>query len=117
MVKRVDHIDFRVMDVESLVAEMKRLGFVEVRRTNRVPQSVEIALPGENQVIFEVRAAKEGEKLGVNHIAFKIDSNDTNDKLKEKGIVFTKENNLVKDTGRTVSNFKDSQGFSWQLTD
>lgn len=118
MVTRVDHIDIRVTDVEVMVEEMKRLGFIEIRRTTRVPQSVEIALPGENQVIFEVRAAKEGEKLGINHVAFKIDSPEaTIEELKEKGIEFTRENHLVKDTGRRVSNFKDSNKFSWQLTD
>ena len=117
MVTRVDHIDIRVADVETTVEEMGRLGFQVVRKTDRVPASYEIALPGENQVIFEVRAAKEGEKLGVNHIAFRVDSSETIDALEEKGVVFTRKNNLVKDTGRTVSNFKDSQGFSWQLTE
>ena len=59
MVTRVDHVDIRVADAELFVADMQKLGFVIVRKTDRVPASYEIALPGENQVVFEVRAEED----------------------------------------------------------
>lgn len=110
MLTRVDHIDIRVPDAEMMANDFMKLGFIEVRRTDRVPQSIEIALPGEGQMIIEIRPAKEGEKLGINHVAFHIDGSETIAELKEKGVEFSRENHLVKDTGRRVSNFKDSQG-------
>ncbi|MDR2981572.1 MAG: VOC family protein [Puniceicoccales bacterium] len=116
MVTRVDHIDLRVADVEKFVEQFKMLGFIEIRRIPEPRLSIEIALPGENQMIIEVRTAKEGES-GINHVAFKVDSTETISELKEKGIEFKSENRLVKDTGRSVSNFKDPFGNSWQLTD
>jgi lactoylglutathione lyase len=116
MVTRVDHIDLRVADVEASVAFFKRLGFVEVRRTEPPRHSVEVALPGSDQVVFEVRPAGEG-KTGINHVAFKIEGADSLEQLKAAGITFNRESNYVPDTGRTVSNFRDSDGTSWQLTD
>lgn len=116
MVTRVDHIDIRVADVEVFVEQFKKLGFIEKRRTPSPRLSVEIQLPGEDQVVFEVRTAKEGEH-GINHVAFRIDSDETIEELKEKGIIFKSEKRFVKDTGRSVSNFKDDFGNGWQLTD
>jgi catechol 2,3-dioxygenase-like lactoylglutathione lyase family enzyme len=46
MLQRADHIDLRVIDVEEAIAFFKRLGFVEVRRTEPPRLSAEIALPG-----------------------------------------------------------------------
>ncbi len=117
MVTRVDHIDIRVANADLFVEDMQKLGFVIVRKTDRVPASYEIALPGENQVVFEVRGEEDAAKRGINHIAFKIDDLNTPDELEKVGVVFKKKHNFVKGTGRTVSNFKDRQGFSWQLTD
>lgn len=117
MLKRVDHIDLRVADVEESVAFFKQLGFIEVRRTEPPRLSVEVALPGPDQVVFEVRSAGEGEKPGVNHIAFRTEGPDALEELKARGLRFDREANFVKDTGRTVSNFRDSNGNRWQLTD
>ncbi|CAG0954521.1 partial lactoylglutathione lyase, partial [Anaerolineae bacterium] len=91
--------------------------FVEVRRTSPPRLSVEVALPGEDQVVFEVRQAEEGDKPGINHVAFKVENSDTLAEIKARGIQFDREANFVKDTGRTVSNMRDPHGNRWQLTD
>jgi catechol 2,3-dioxygenase-like lactoylglutathione lyase family enzyme len=116
MLKRLDHIDLRVLDVEEQVAYFKKLGFVEIRRTPEPRYSVEVALPGPNQVVLEVRAGEAG-KMGINHIAFKVEGAESIEQLKSQGIQFNVERRLVKDTGRTVSNFTDPNGNRLQLTD
>lgn len=116
MLTRVDHIDIRVPDVEATVAYLKTLGLIEKRRTGEPRLSVEMQLPGENQVVFELRREEEG-KTGLQHIAFHIDSPETPEQLKAEGIVFRNQNHFIKDTGRTVSNMVDPNGLTWQLTD
>jgi catechol 2,3-dioxygenase-like lactoylglutathione lyase family enzyme len=117
MLKRVDHIDMRVTDVEKQVAFFKQLGFVEKRRTPPPRYSVEVVLPGPDQVVFEIRQAKEGTATGIDHVAFLQETPETREKLEEIGITFSKKPNFVQDTGRTVSNFTDEDGNRWQLTD
>lgn len=74
-----------------------------------------MALPGANQVVLELRPAKDG-KSGVHHIAFRSDGGEVF-VLKNAGYEFTTENSVIQDTGRTVSTFRDPNGLSWQLTD
>jgi catechol 2,3-dioxygenase-like lactoylglutathione lyase family enzyme len=116
MLTRVDHIDIKVLNLEDQVNFFKTLGLVEIRRTPAPRLSVEMALPGPDQVVFELRVAEPGQE-GCSHIAFKVEKEDAVDELKARGIHFDTERRLIKDTGRTVSNFKDASGNSWQLTD
>lgn len=113
--KRVDHIDLRVGDVEASVDFFKQLGFIEIRRAPAGRGSVEVALPGPDQVVFEIRPGNG--KSGVDHIAFRVEDGSALGALKQRGITFDKELNFVKDTGRTVSNFRDPTGTRFQLTD
>lgn len=57
MLTQVDHIDMRVNDLEATVETLKKMGLQEKRRTPAPRSSVEMALPGENQVTFELRPA------------------------------------------------------------
>ncbi|HAP55324.1 MAG: VOC family protein [Spirochaetia bacterium] len=116
MLLRIDHIDFKVKDMEAFVNDLLKIGMVEKRRSPAPRLSVELALPGENQVVFEVHQLKEGAGQEIHHIAFKSDGNDL-ERLKRNGFSFKTENLLIKDTGRTVSTFSDTNGFTWQLTD
>jgi len=116
MLTRLDHIDIKVADLEATVNTLLDMGLVIVRRAPAPRNSVEMALPGRDQVVMEIHAAKEGGFTGVHHIAFKSDGGDL-DSLKEKGVAFKTENALIKDTGRTVSSFSDANGLTWQLTD
>ena len=116
MLDRVDHIDMRVADLEVTVATLKKMGLIEKRRTPEPRSSVEMSLPGENQVTFEIRPA-DGGAQGVHHIAFHQTQDSDVEALKEQGIVFKTEHMTIKATGRTVSSFDDENGTTWQLTD
>ena len=116
MLKFVDHIDMLVKDLESEVAFLEKLGFIIKRRLPDHGNAGEMQLPGENQVVFEMRAC--GEKApGIRHIAFRVEDLHTVEELKGNGVVFRTENRFVEATGRTVSNVNDPNGNSWQLTD
>ena len=73
-------------------------------------------LPGEGQVVFELRQG-EGDKTVVHHIAFKADSSDDVAALQQRGVVFKTVNAYIADTGRSVSSAPDYSGQVWQLTD
>jgi catechol 2,3-dioxygenase-like lactoylglutathione lyase family enzyme len=117
MLKRVDHIDLRVADVEASVDFFKKMGMKEVRRTPAPRLSVEVALPGPDQVVFEIRPAEAKDTPGIAHVAFRVENPETLAELKARGLTFDRELNFVKDTGRTVSNLHDPNGNRWQLTD
>jgi catechol 2,3-dioxygenase-like lactoylglutathione lyase family enzyme len=118
MLVKVDHIDLKVPDLEEAADFFKGIGMVEVRRTNPARRSVELALPGDNQVLFEIREDKSLEKTVIDHVAFSVDSTAaTLDELKSVGVTFSREGHLVVDTGRRVSNFQDPRGGKWQLSE
>ena len=115
MLTKVDHIDLKVPNLEESVEFLKLLGLVEKRRSE-ARGSVEMQLPGEDQVVFELRQ-DDVEKTVVNHIAFKVESQDDVEALEAKGVKFKNKHKLIVDTGRTVSGIIDCSGKSWQLTD
>ena len=118
MILNVDHIDLKVPDLEASVAFFTTLGMVVIRRTESPRHSVEMALPGDQQVLFELRENKASEQTTIDHIAFAVDDTvSTLEHLKAAGIGFNRENHLVADTGRYVSNFKDPHGGKWQLSE
>lgn len=118
MLTRVDHIDLKVPNIDEVLPFFKSLGFVEVRRTDPERGSVEVALPGENQIVFEIRGDSSVDTTTVDHIAFKVQNvaDDLKD-LKGAGLIFEKEFYLVPHSGRTISNLRDPHGAKWQLTD
>lgn len=116
MLTQVDHIDLRVADLEETVATLEKMGLRVNRRTPAPRSSVEMSLPGDGQVSFEIRPANDG-PVGVHHIAFHQSEPEDVERLKEQGITFKTEHMLIKATGRTVSSFTDKGGITWQLTD
>jgi len=117
MLTKVDHIDLRVSDLEEYVALFTKMG-LEIRRRTEAPRSsVEMALPGEDQVVFEIRPAGQDGFTGVHHIAFRQSAPEDVEDLKKHGITFLTEHYTIAATGRTVSSFQDSDGHTWQLTD
>jgi len=66
---RVDHIDLKVPDLTIALDFFAGLGFVEIRRTP-ARGSVEIALSGQGQVIFELREDPGLDRFVMDHIAF-----------------------------------------------
>ena len=120
MLKYVDHIDLKVKEFKATVAMFREMGF-GIRREMPERGSVEMALPGEHQVVFEIHRAKEGGFEGIHHIAFKSEEAPGEDDvaaIRERcGVEFLTERSVIKHTGRTVSSFKDVNGLTWQLTD
>jgi glyoxylase I family protein len=115
--KRVDHIDVAVRDLEAYVGFFKSMGFEEVRRTQHYGLAVEMRLPGDT-VVFELHTVKMADNPGVNHIAFLVDEPQaTVDEMKARGVAFDREAELVASTGRQTSNFRDPDGFRLQFTD
>ena len=119
MLKRVDHIEIAVDNVEAEVDFLKSLGFEELTRSAEAPKlSVQLKLPGENQVMFKVFLTKEGRKPGVDHISFELtDGAATREEMKGKGILFKDEGKFVAKYGHEVSNLVDPNGNKWQFTE
>ena len=70
----IDHIELIVRDVDEFVEFYEKLGFEVLMRTSHHGGSAELKLPGENQPVFEIHTVSGEENIGVNHIAFKVDS-------------------------------------------
>jgi catechol 2,3-dioxygenase-like lactoylglutathione lyase family enzyme len=117
MLTAVDHIDLKVPNLEQAETFFTGIGMRVVRRTADSRRSVELALPGENQVIFEIREDVSVTGTVIDHVAFRADSPATVEHLKGGGVAFTREHHLVVDTGRTVSNFVDVAGGKWQIAE
>ncbi|MFJ4029546.1 VOC family protein [Paenarthrobacter sp. NPDC089989] len=116
MLTRVDHIDIKVPNLEETVGFFTSIGF-EVLRRMEDRGSVEVALPGENQVMFEIRQDNKLEASKIDHIAFAVDDPDaTIELIKNAGVTFSREHHPTP-TGRTVSNFVDVAGGKWQLAE
>jgi len=116
MLTRVDHIDLKVPDLNATVAFFTSIGF-EVLRRMEDRGSVEVALPGENQVMFEIRQDDNVQGQKIDHIAFAVDDPDATIELIEgAGVSFSRKHHPTP-TGRTVSNFVDLNGGKWQLAE
>ncbi|MBI3977174.1 MAG: VOC family protein [Chloroflexi bacterium] len=116
MLTRIDHIDVTVRDLEAHVQFYQTLGFVVAARTEHRGESVELKLPGENQVVLELREALPQETPGVRHIAFATDDlQKTGEELAARGIAFEKVMHLQPTTGRYLSNAIDPSGGHLQL--
>lgn len=118
MVRGIDHIELIVRDVDEFVAFFEKMGFKLLTRTSHHGVSVEMQLPGDNQPIFEIHQVGREENIGVNHIAFKVDSaQQTYQELLGKGVKTMREPNYVVATGRTTVNLRDPDGWRLQLVD
>ena len=111
---RVDHIDLKTPDLAATRAYFEALGLDVVRDTG---SSIEMALPGAGQVVFEIREDASLAQLTVDHVAFGIAGPEALDELKTRGISFDRERATVARTGRIVSNFRDPNGGKWQLAE
>ena len=118
MIRGIDHIELIVRDVEEYVAFFEKMGFKVLTRTSHHGASAELQLPGDNQPIFEIHQVGGEENVGVNHIAFKVDSaQGSYDEFLAKGLKMPRAPNYVKATGRMTVNFRDPDGWRMQLVD
>lgn len=117
MLERIDHIDIRVPSLVDAEKFLLGLGFEVRRRHDGERTSVEMALPGDGQVFFEIREDANLQASLVDHIAFAAsDVAQTITALQDAGYAAPGPR-LVPSTGRTVSSFATPLGFKWQLTD
>lgn len=118
MVTQVDHIELIVDDLDTYVRLFQAMGFKLLSRTTHHGVSVEFQLPGPNQPIFELHQVQGEEVIGVNHIAFRVDDvRAAYETLKAQGVRFEKEPQLIRETGRTIANGRDPDGWRFQLVD
>ncbi len=115
MLLRVDHVDIRVSNLDEAETFFRNLGLNVIRRLEEPRNSIEMALPGENQLVFEIKQAKEGDKLGIAHMGFAMDD-DCTELLNNSELTFTCKDRFVPATGRTVTNLVGFDNSNWQLT-
>ena len=90
-VKRIDHIDMAVTDVEESIKVFQKMGFELLFRTMHEGGAAELKLPGANQPIFELHPVPPHYKYhsatpGIYHVAFLVDNaQETYDNLKAEG--------------------------------
>ena len=110
----VDHIQFIVKDLEASIDFYQKLGFKLERRTEHHEGSAEFRIsPG--GTVLEIHASEANENPGHDHYAVLVDDVDAAVKeLRAKGIKIS-DPQLVKVTGRRITNFRDVSGFRWQL--
>ena len=116
MLERIDHIDLRVPSMPLAETFFTSLGFKVIRRYDADRGSIEMVLPGDLQVVFEIREDPSTTTTTVDHIAFRADAS-TADQLVANGLDFSRLHHPVSATGRVVSNFVDPFGGKWQLAE
>ena len=118
MLTRIDHIDLKVPDLNTAVEFLHSMGLVTIRVTDPSRGSVELALPGPGQVVFELREDRSLDSTTLNHIAFASDDPVPDvQALLDSHLPVTKAHALIQHSGRTISNVSDPSGTTWQITD
>ena len=118
MVLSIDHIELIVRDVDEHVEFYQKLGFELLLKTSHHGGSAELRLPGPNQPVIEIHTVSGEETIGVNHIAFKVDSvPKAYEEMVKAGISPESRPHLVQSTGRTNINLRDPDGWRLQLVD
>jgi len=111
MIKRIDHIDIAVKDIEEGIKLFQKMGFKLLRRTTH-GGAAELKLPGAYQPIFELFPVLPEYiygKPGVRHVAFSVNNaQETYDELKGKGIKSCQDKpEFIPESGRTIFNSED----------
>ena len=115
MITAIDHIDVKTPSLADTVGFLSVLGFRPLREGS---DSVELSLPGENQVTIEVREDPALDTVVADHVALRLEGGvEALEDLKARGISFDRERATIARTGRIVSNLRDSHGGKWQLAE
>ncbi|MBI3980200.1 MAG: VOC family protein [Chloroflexi bacterium] len=118
MIRRIDHIELIVRNVDEFVRLFELMGFEVVLRTEHHGGSAEVKLPGPDQPVFEIHQVEGEENPGINHIAFRVDDvQAAYAQLANAGVRFDRAPGLVPQTGRVIANFRDPDGWRLQLVD
>jgi len=116
MIKKIDHIDIAVEDVEEAIEVFQKMGFKLLYRTIHTGGAAELKLPGANQPIFEVHPVSRHHldgKPGIYHIAFLVDSaQETYDDLKAKDFKIDWDGpRFLAETGRNMVDIPEIEGW------
>ena len=115
LISYLDHIEFVVDDVEEYVKFFEVWGFEVTLRSDHHHGSAEVKLPNQNLTI-EIHGVEGEENPGINHLGWATDNIEECAKVaKEKGYKQVGEPRLYAPTGRTLLNFRDPDGFRFQL--
>lgn len=121
MIKRIDHLQMNVADVEkSKNFFIEKLGF---KLHSIIPGEGVFVCSGDVLIgFFDAKdyAKVHGgqpEPLGITHIGFEVDDVEkAQQELIDKGIEFRRKPTVNAGTGRMITGFKDPDGFTWQLS-
>jgi catechol 2,3-dioxygenase-like lactoylglutathione lyase family enzyme len=109
-----DHFQFIVKDLEESIEFFNKIGFTLVRRTEHHEGSAEFKI-GPDGPIMEIHTSESNENPGHDHFAVLVDDLAAAiEEVREKGIKIEGPR-VVAATGRTIANFRDNDGFRWQL--
>jgi len=113
---KVDHIAYRVADIDKISSLLQQLGYVELRRTKHHGGAVELENPKQPGLVLEFTINRKDEVSGFDHVCFKLDGEEELNELIANDFPIDGEPHLSPDAGRFIVNFKDADGTKWQLT-
>ena len=113
----IDHIEINVNDVEEMAAFLKKVGFVETRRTEHTEGSIELRFPGgPDAPILELNQSKI-EPKGFQHIAMRThDIEAAYAEMVSRGFKMMRPLGPPTSSGRRVFNLEDPQGNKLQIS-
>ena len=115
MITIVDHIAFRVKDIDKISNLLQQVGYAELSRTEHHGGAVLLESPKQPGLVLEFTVLREGEVPGFDHVCFKLDGEKELNELMSSGFPIYGEPSLSS-AGRYIANFKDPDGNKWQLT-
>lgn len=112
----IDHIEMNVDNLDEMVSFLKRVGFVETRRTEHTGGSVELRFPGgPDAPIFELNSSDD-EPKGFQHIAMRTtDIEACYQEFVDAGFEFLRPLLPAGQSGRRVFNLRDPEGKKLQI--
>ena len=115
---KIDHLAFRVSDINQTGALFKKLGFVELRRTEHHGGALEMENPEQPGLVLEFTTLRpdRNQVPGFDHAGINLAGETQLKELIAAGVPAGDPPKLVPDSGRITTNWKDSDGIKWQFT-
>lgn len=113
----IDHIEINVDNMEEMADFLKKVGFVETRRTGHTDGSIELRFPGgPDAPIMELNQSK-NEPKGFQHLALRSDDIDAAyAEMLKRGMTMLRPLGPPTSSGRRVFNMEDPQGQKLQVS-
>jgi 4-hydroxyphenylpyruvate dioxygenase-like putative hemolysin len=113
----IDHIEINVNDMETMANFLKKVGFVETRRTGHTDGSIELRFPGgPDAPILELNQSM-NEPKGFQHLALRAkDIEAAFAEVQKSGLKLLRPLGPALSSGRRVFNIEDPQGNKLQVS-